>query len=117
MIRLKYWNWDVILCPETGVHKIITKLAQNHNKQRVENVARVKSTRTRGVEKTQERKAEKELNISIRVDGATDLNLCGGQSVTNFSSGITRTFAAAASDWLILVPTSVVPSTRIKTFG
>jgi len=33
------------------------------------------------------------------------------------SLGITRTFAAAASDWLILVPNSVAPSTRIETFG
>ena len=55
--------------------------------------------------------------VSIRVDGATELNVCGGQSASNFSSGITRMFAAAASDWLILVPNSVASSTRIETFG
>ena len=33
------------------------------------------------------------------------------------SLGITRTFAAAASDWRILLPNSVAPSTRIETFG
>jgi len=32
-------------------------------------------------------------------------------------SGIPQTFAAAAPDWLILVPNSVAPSTRIETFG
>jgi len=55
--------------------------------------------------------------VSIRVDGATELSLCGGQSAANLSSDITRTFAAAASDWLILVPNSVAPSTRIETFA
>jgi len=44
--------------------------------------------------------------VSIRVDGATELSLCSGQTATNLSSGITQTFAAAASDWLILVPNS-----------
>ena len=55
--------------------------------------------------------------VLIRVDRATELSLCGSQSAKNLSSGITRTFAAAASDWLILVPNSVAPSTRIETFG
>ena len=59
-------------------------------------------------------------NVSIRVDEATELSLRAAnkrQTWVPAGSGITRTFAAAASDWLILVPNAVAPSTWIETFG
>jgi len=49
--------------------------------------------------------------VSIRVDWATELRLCGGQSATDLSSGISRMFTATAYDWLILEPNSVAPRT------
>jgi len=57
--------------------------------------------------------------VSIRVDGATELGVRGSQSApaTLLMSGNSRAFAAAASDWLMSLPNSVAPSTRIETFG
>jgi len=55
--------------------------------------------------------------VSIRVDGATELSLCGGRSATDLSSGTSRTFAATVSDWFILESNSVAPSTWIETCG
>ena len=61
--------------------------------------------------------AQVQPNVSFRVVGATEFSLCHGQSATNLSSSIARTFGTAASDWLILLPSSVAPSTRNDTFG
>jgi len=55
--------------------------------------------------------------VSIRVDGATELGVRGSQSATELMFGNSRAFAAAASDWLMSLPNSVAPSTRIETFG
>jgi len=54
---------------------------------------------------------------SVRVDRVTELSLCGGQSATGLSSGISRS-APSHGFWLAYFGINLVaPSTRIETFG
>jgi len=54
-------------------------------------------------------------NVHARVIRATELSICGNQSVPEMSSGDSRTFAAVASDWLSLSLASVSRRTRVNT--